>query len=401
MLTPKHRAATLTAAYYAAVFMAFGAQLPYWPIWLKNWGLSETEIGFYLGAATIARIAGTTLLPALADRYAIRRWLIAGTAVCAAATMVAHLLVGQAEMLLAITLVYAVLAAPTVPVGEALGIRASERYGFAYGPVRAVGSIAFLSANVGVGALIGSAGIDAVVWAVSGGLLLTAMLATVHPGGGAPAKAADRATTADLKALAMTPVFAVFVLTTALGQAGHVVYYIYSSLEWQASGISTATIGWLWAVGVMAETVLMLGPGRIWVLKLGPERALALAALAGVARWGLMSLEPGLDGLWPLQAMHALTFGLAHLAAIAFVARAIPPRVAASAIGVVSGVIGGSIQAAAMAAAAMLTARYGIHSAYIMAAGMALASSALALMLGRLWNGNQIIPSDTADGPAS
>ena len=373
--------------------MAFGAQLPYLPVWLDAWGLSTAEIGYFLGAATLARIVGSTILPALADRYAVRRWLVSIAALAAAGIILSHLVISTESALLAATLAFAVLAAPTVPLGEALGLRAAGRFGFPYGPIRAAGSVAFLLSNILVGAWIGSAGPDVVIWVVAFGLVLAAALATVHPGGGAAASSGDdRATTADLRALARTPVFAIFTLAVAMGQGAHVVFYVYSSLAWQDAGISSATIGWLWAIGVMAETVLLLGPGRVWVARLGPGRALALAAMAGVLRWSMMALAPDLTWLWPLQAMHALTFALAHLAAMAFLAQAIPPRMAGSAQGVVSGVIGGSTHAAAMALAAILAERYGISTAYILAAGMAVLAVGLALILRRTWQGGFIVP---------
>ena len=59
-MTPRTQAALLTAAYYGVMFAALGAHLPYWPVWLEHWGLTTAEIGWYLGAATVARIAGST-----------------------------------------------------------------------------------------------------------------------------------------------------------------------------------------------------------------------------------------------------------------------------------------------------------------------------------------------------
>ncbi|MEM9138586.1 MAG: MFS transporter [Pseudomonadota bacterium] len=177
-----------------------------------------------------------------------------------------------------------------------------------------------------------------------------------------------------------------------MGQGAHGVYYIYSVLDWQQAGISAATIGWLWAAGVIAETLLLLGPGRALVARIGPSRALALAAGAGILRWGLMAMGPDLPWLWPLQAMHALTFAVAHLGATAFIAKAIPPRMAASAQGVLSGVIGGSVTGGTLFLAALLTQQAGIGAAYMMAAAVAGAAALCALILGWMWRGERLVP---------
>ena len=255
------------------------------------------------------------LLPAIADRYAIRRTMIAVTSALSAVVLLAHLLIESQILLFAAILLLALLNAPAVPIGEALGLRAARRYHFAYARVRAAGSVAFLIANIAVGSWVGSIGPDTVIWAGAAGLLVTAMVGAIHPGGGAAAgSGADRASVSEILRLARVQVFVLFAATAAIGQAGHAVYYIYSVLDWTAQGIGTNVIGWLWATGVLAETALMLGPGRRWVTRIGPGGALAMAALAGVLRWAAMALEPSAAMLWPVQALHALTFGLGHLA---------------------------------------------------------------------------------------
>ena len=43
------REGRLTLAWYGALFFAFGAHQPYWPVWLADWGLTQAEVGGYLG----------------------------------------------------------------------------------------------------------------------------------------------------------------------------------------------------------------------------------------------------------------------------------------------------------------------------------------------------------------
>lgn len=393
ILTPPRRAAILTASYYAVIFTALGAHLPYWPVWLADWGLSDGEIATYLGAATFAKVAGTTLLPAIADRFAIRRPMIAGASVLAVLSALVLLAgVESRGALLLITIIGAVAVAPTVPLGEALGVRAAEQHGFAYAPVRAAGSAGFLAANLGVGWALGQAGPDIVLWIMGVGFALVAVLGLVHPGGGAVAGAGmGRASMAEIGRLLRMPVFLIFGLAAALGQGAHAVYYAYSVLDWQVRGIEPGVIGALWAFGVLVETVFMLTLGRAWVTGLGPARALALAAGAGVVRWAAMALGPTGAVLWPLQALHALTFALGHLAAIAFIAAAVPARLVGSAQGIVSGVIGGTVHVGLLFAAAFVVARGGVDAAYAMAAGVALMAAAVASVLAVMWRGGRLL----------
>ncbi len=386
------REGLLTSAWYGALFFAFGAHLPYWPVWLADWGLSQAEIGTYLGLALGLRVIGATALPALADRFAARRVVIALSALAAAVVFGAHLVIETRPVLLAATLAAAFVTAPLIPLGEALGVRAAGMHGFAYAHARAAGSLAFLAMNVGLGALIARLGPGVVLWAVALNFLAVAALGAVHPGGGAPPGAGlDRSKLREAGALMAHPVFLTFAAAASIGQASHAVYYVYGTLGWVGQGIDAGVIGLLWATGVGAEILLRLGPGRHLVARIGPARAVALAALAGVLRWGLMSLTPGLALLWPVQCLHALTFGLGHLGAMAFVAAAIPPRLQASAQGLYGGGMGGLAIALATLAAGGINAAFGAASAYWLAAAMSGFALIAALRLGRIWDGGRIV----------
>jgi PPP family 3-phenylpropionic acid transporter len=393
------REGLLTSAWYGALFFAFGAHLPYWPVWLADWGLSQAEIGSYLGLGLVLRVIGATALPALADRFAARRMVIVLAALAAVAVFGAHLFIETRPVLLVATLSAAFVTAPLIPLGEALGVRAATMHGFAYAHARAVGSLAFLAMNLGLGALIARLGSEVVLWAVALNFVAVAALGAVHPGGGAPPGGGiDRSKLREALALLGNPVFLTFALAASIGQASHAVYYVYATLAWLEQGIDAAVIGALWAAGVVAEIALMLGPGMRLVERIGPARAIVLAGLAGVLRWGLMSLTPGLALLWPVQALHALTFGLGHLGAMAFVAAAIAPRLQASAQGIYGGGMGGMAIALATLAAGGISAAFGAASAYWLAAAMSGAAMVAALRLSRIWEGGLIVKnSDITD----
>lgn len=392
------RAAALTAAYFAMVFGALGAHAPYWPGWLAEWGLSEAEIGRYLGLAILARIAGATVLPALADRWAARRRMVTLTALATAALFAAHTGVETRGALLVLTLMAAVTLAPGIPIGDALSIRAAAVHGFAYAPVRAAGSIAFLLVNIGIGVLLARFGQDLVLWVIVAGNLGLAVCGAVHPGGGVAATGiSERARSGEIQAVALHPVLLLFAATVAAGQSGHVVYYVYSVLDWRAQGVSDPVIGALWATGVIVETALMLGPGRRWVAGLGAPGALAIAAAAGILRWTVMASVPPEWALWPLQALHALTFGIAHLAAIAFIAAAVPHRLSASAQGIATGAVAGGVMAGVAFGAAQIVTISDIASAYLLAAALSAVSLMLAFALSRVWRGG-LLPGLAPDG---
>ncbi|MBY8974336.1 MFS transporter [Rhodobacteraceae bacterium NNCM2] len=387
----RDRAFGLTSLYYAVLFMAIGAHLPYWPVWLESRGMSAGEIGAMLGLAVFARVLGATVFPAMADRYAIRRALLATSAVLAAGIIFLHLTAKSEGALLVLTLAMALFSAPLIPVGEALGLRAAQRYEFPYSRARAAGSFSFLAMVLVMGPAIDRFGPDAALYTIGACFLMAACAGLAHPGGGAAPGVVDQSRYRDMVALIRNRVFLIFALSAALGQAAHGVYYVYSALQWRAAGFSGGEIGALWAVGVAAEILLLFGPGHRWVARLGPVRALILAAGAGVVRWGLMVVEPSGPLLWLLQGLHALTFGMALLGTMAFVAAAIPRRLNATAQGISSGLLGGITLALVTLAAGAMAAYLPPGMLYLVAVVPACIALLAALVLRRVWDGGLLL----------
>ena len=88
-------------------------------------------------------------------------------------------------------------------------------------------------------------------------------------------------------------------------------------------------------------------------------QALIGGAVAATLRWSLMSFDPPLAVLMPLQLLHALTYGATHLAAIHFIARAVPEAAAGTAQALYASVAAGVIMGAATLASGPLFAAYG------------------------------------------
>ena len=71
------------SAFYAAIFLMTGIQLPFWPVWLASRGLTAREIGFLLAAAIWVKVLATPAIGALADKTGRRRVLMGALAAIA------------------------------------------------------------------------------------------------------------------------------------------------------------------------------------------------------------------------------------------------------------------------------------------------------------------------------
>ena len=176
-----------TSAFYAFTFCALGAHLPFWPLWLSDWGLTEAEIGLYTGASIAARVVAGAIIPWAADRAGAPRRALALLGAAGLVIFLAHIWIETRPFLLMATLAAASVMAGGTPIADALSLRAAAHGGFAFATARAMGSAAFLFANVFCGLAVARWGSDAALWWIVVSTVPLIWLGLRHPGGaGAP-----------------------------------------------------------------------------------------------------------------------------------------------------------------------------------------------------------------------
>jgi PPP family 3-phenylpropionic acid transporter len=365
--TSRHIARRL-GGFYGASFLVTGIQMPFWPVWLAGRGLGPREIAALFAAAIWVKVVAIPAIGALADRLGRRRALmivLAGIAWLFYASLWHAYGFGA---LLWLTLGAGVAQSALMPLGDSITLAAVRRDGLDYGRVRVWGSVSFIVAAVASGAILARALPDpsgntvlVLVLAASGVLFVACLAVPVPPceTGGPPRLAALRAMAGDRR-------FWSFVVAAAALQASHQVYYGFGTLYWRSLGFSDAVIGCLWAEGVLAEILLFWQGGRL-LDRIGPLGLMATGGAAGIVRWGLAGLLPGLVPAAMLQLLHALTFGAVHLGAMNFLSRTVPPGAAASAQALYSGASAGIGSGIVMLGAGALYASYGGRAYLFMA----------------------------------
>jgi PPP family 3-phenylpropionic acid transporter len=309
--------------FYVAVFAVVGVQLPFWPVFLAGRGADATEIGVILALPLLVKLVANPIAGIVADRLGSRRAVMTGLAAAALAAFSLFGLVEGFWRLAAVTLLAAAAFSPLIPLGENLAVRIAHERGLDYGRLRLWGSLAFIAAALGTGEVIGGRGPDGALLLVLGFAALTLLGCILLPQTEAPA-----AREAPWRLLGDRPLLLVLLAAT-LVQASHSAYYVAGTLHWRALGHSSATIAWLWAEGVVAEIVLFwFGAGL--VQRLGPLGLLALGGAAGLVRWAGTAATESLAMLAILQALHALTFGAAHLGVMHFLQRRVPASLSAT-----------------------------------------------------------------------
>jgi PPP family 3-phenylpropionic acid transporter len=367
-------------AFYAALFLTLGVQLPFLPVWLTAKGLDAGAIGIVLAIPAVIRIVAIPVATRMADR----RDAVRGVIILASAGAVAGFAaLAFAQGAAAIMLVYALASAAYAPVmmlADTYALRGLAQRGRAYGPVRVWGSAAFIAASFGAGALLDWMAPVHLIWlmvgamAIATGAALALLPLNSEPAGGAPARGSATG-------LLRNPAFLVAIAAASLVQASHALYYGFSTIDWQAAGYDGGVIGALWALGVMAEIALFALSARL-PSTITPLAMLLVGAAGAVVRWGAMAAAPPAILLPALQCLHALSFGATHLGALALVARMAPPGLGATAQGYFAVALGVTM-AGATALAGVLYGRFG-SGAYAAMVVLAAAGGLCALAAKRL-----------------
>ena len=365
-------AAQRVALQYVLLFGASGVSLPFAGLWFRAQGLSGAEIGTLLAAPMLARVVTGPLLAVWADGFRRRRTPIALLGLAMAAGYGGTGLVEGYPAWLACWLVGATAAAALIPLTDVLTLRLAAREAFTFSLPRGCGSAAFVAANVGMGALLLNAPVDIIiVWSAVAALGVAAVAAFALPpepvADGGPAPGLERFR--GLGRLIVDPVFMTAIFAVGAVQAAHAFQYGFSAILWKTQGISEAVTGQLWAFGVIVEIGLMwlFEPWRRRV-GVGPWSLLMVGSAAAVLRWSAMAFAPPLWLLWPLQALHALTFAATFLAGVQIVERLAPrdSQTAAQTLG--SALSAGLLIGLATAASGPLYDRFGAGGYWAMAA---------------------------------
>ena len=301
--------------FYFWYFAFVGAFAPFFSLYLQRRGFAPLEIAVLFGISPTLRILVPFFWAWLADHWGHKYKLLRIFAFISPVLFAFMIAKGSFSSVAGVLIIWGLLWSGILPIAEALCVEALGEEISIYGRVRVWGSIGFILVVVSGGYLFEWLDVLYLDWIICALLVIilgaVLMLPRDNELSARPNEVAQPIFfLKDQRIIALMVCF--FIM-----QFAHGAYNAFFSIFVVDLGHSKSTVGWLWAIAVIAEIFIFLWMPRLFK-RFSINDFFLFCFFIAVFRFSLVYV--GHDSLVLLaiaQIMHAITFGMFHVAGIA------------------------------------------------------------------------------------
>lgn len=311
------------SGYYFFYFAFIGAFSPYFGLYLQSLDFSAWDIGLLMSQMQLMRMFGPNLWGWLVDHFGHRVTVIRLAGAIGLAGFSAFFWLDRLPGMLVAMAVLALFWSAALPLVETLTFDHLREERGRYGNIRVWGSVGFIIAVMGTGALLDRVAPVGVLWVCA--LILAGILGCALVLPEAPQRPAGGDEAPIGRILRQPRVLALMGACFAMS-AAHGGFYVFFSIHLSGNGYAKTAVGLLWSLGVLAEIGIFLLMTRI-ARRFSLRMILLVCFLAAVVRFLLMGWAVASVGAMVfVQLLHGLTFGAYHASAIAAVNQWFPGK---------------------------------------------------------------------------
>lgn len=301
------------SGFYGVYFASLGIIVPYWSLYLKSLDFDSRAIGELMAILMATKIIAPYIWSWIADHSGQGMKIIRLGSVLSAVSFIGVFMDSSFWWLALVMLLFSFFWNATLPQFEANTMNHLGEDTHRYSVVRLWGSLGFVAAVVVIGSLLDEHGYQLVPVSVFILYVLISVFSFLVKE--APHKSHHTSQVSILLVLKQPHILALL-LICFLAQMSHGPYYTFYSIYLKQFGYSSSTLGWLWALGVIAEIMLFMVMHRL-MPRYGASFLLAAALLLTSIRWLLIGFfVDSLPVVIVAQCLHAASFGLYHAVAI-------------------------------------------------------------------------------------
>jgi PPP family 3-phenylpropionic acid transporter len=312
------------SGFYFVYYVAVGAFIPFWPLYLHSLGYTAAQIGMALAATGLVRVVVPIGWGWIMDRSGRRMPWIAGAMTVSAVLFSMVPWSPSFAVLIALHVAYAVFWNVALPAFDVVTLNHLARTGRDYARIRLWGSVGFVLSVAALGPILDVTGVGPVPWVVVAGMLGMVWIAMYVPDV-QDIRPPDSSLEGFL-ARARKPAVLALLTTCFLSQLSFAPFYAFFSIYLEQHAYSRGVIGALWALGVVAEVIVFLYTGRI-IRRFGARPVLVATLLCSAIRWGLLALFVDVGALLVIsQVMHFMSFAVYHAVTVHYIHELFPGR---------------------------------------------------------------------------
>jgi len=305
------------SVFYILYFALLGCIAPYWGLYLQHRSFSAEDIGLLMGGFGLVRVLAPNMWAALGPSFPSSVSMVRMAGIF---TLICFSFIWLADSFLSVLLVmlgYGFFWAAMLPQYEAITMQALGNQIGRYSRIRVWGSVGFIVLVVCAGFIFDTLGVNFLPFMMF--LLMTGIVVNSWLMPSSAGKYSHQEKTTSFRKAALRLPVVVFIVMTILLQISHGPYYTFFSIYLENSGYSGSSIGFFWAVGVIAEVVLFW-QFRHLVELLSLKNWCIFSLLLTSLRWVLIALfADNISLLIFAQIMHAFSFGAMHVVAMRYV----------------------------------------------------------------------------------
>jgi len=307
------------SAQYFLYFGVMGIYLPYFNLYCYHLGFNGFQIGILSALRSVTLVVFPLIWGHLADRWRKRRKIYILCNIISAAVWSLYLLTADFWLMLAIAACYGIFFAPIISFLEAFTMDVLGPEKRSYGSIRAWGSISFIVTVTVLGKVIDMFSVDIIVRFILIGSMLLAALSCCIPDTVTWSKSARKEDAGCL----LKKRLVVFLLSAFLMLVSHGAYYGFFSIHLENLGVRSTYIGLAWALASTAEIGVMLRSKKLFN-RFSIERVLILSFGVAALRWLILFWTDSTVMIMLSQVLHAVTYGMFHMASILYIDRLAP-----------------------------------------------------------------------------
>ena len=301
------------SGFYLIYFAGLGILVPYWGLYLKSLNFDARQIGELIAIIMATKIIAPYLWGWIADHTG-KGMRIVRLAGILSFFIFLLIFIRQSFWWLAFVMMgFSFFWNAALPQFEATTMNHLGKQEHDYSRIRVWGSLGFVAAVVLMGVILESQPVSLVpvmLLVLFGLLMLSSFLV---PESSSPAHHREQGSI--LKVVKQPQVIALL-LVCFLVQLSHGPYYTFYTIYLEDHGYIRSMIGWLWALGVIAEVIVFLYIHR-WLPKYGHRLLLMIALALTTLRWLMIAYAVEYPSVIILaQLLHAASFGIFHAVAI-------------------------------------------------------------------------------------